>query len=265
MRRKARLDALCCTTTIRRAFTLIELLVVVAIIAVLVAILLPALSNARVQAQSVACMSNLRQVAIADFSYASENLDFPAEAWSGPNQYVYRGPDNRSFARVLIDTKFMPSTTGFRCPAHAPQAGADPATLKSYTSNAWINLSMWHQSYGNPTRFLTLSKAADKGTGPDKTILRMESWAKNHWEAPIIDNTIDSIYLDVHALFWAHDSVLGTQMDWNAGYTTGLHRGMQTLGFVDGHVGSFRYAYGPPAYQGPDYVYGLTWWVGYSE
>ena len=54
----------------RRAFTLIELLVVVAIIALLVSIMLPALEQAREEAKKVVCLSNLRQMAIAAQSYS---------------------------------------------------------------------------------------------------------------------------------------------------------------------------------------------------
>lgn len=56
-----------------RAFTLIELLVVVAIIALLMAVLMPALANAREQAKKVKCSANLRQMGIACTMYAQEH------------------------------------------------------------------------------------------------------------------------------------------------------------------------------------------------
>jgi len=59
-------------------FTLIEVLVVVAIIALLVAILLPALNKAREHSSSAACMSNMRQLLLAMNTYASEYGRFPA-------------------------------------------------------------------------------------------------------------------------------------------------------------------------------------------
>lgn len=60
----------------RRGFTLIELLVVVAIIALLISILLPALRNAREQGKRTVCLSNMRQMGIALLSYAIENGEY---------------------------------------------------------------------------------------------------------------------------------------------------------------------------------------------
>src|SRR2546422_10744345 len=57
----------------QRAFTLIELLVVIAVIGLLTALLLPALSNAKEKGRRGACLSNLRQVALAARLYMDEN------------------------------------------------------------------------------------------------------------------------------------------------------------------------------------------------
>lgn len=116
----------------KKRFTLIELLVVIAIIAILAAMLLPALSSARATAKRINCTSNLKQLGIALFMYTDVNKDYIT-----PLQIS--NSNTKSFWDIAL-LEYVESNALFACPA-------DPLThelnknefVRSYAMNGWTD------------------------------------------------------------------------------------------------------------------------------
>ena len=104
----------------RGAFTLIELLVVIAVIAILAALLLPALSSAKYHAKNTVCKSNLRQIITAINGYVADEQYFPASTGSGADIWwrLINLPLTYSEEQWLEDPPYYATRLEgvFRCP-----------------------------------------------------------------------------------------------------------------------------------------------------